>query len=90
MEGVTINIGGIQKLIRVALLCVACDTPAARKVSGFVGHSANLGCPRCYCEFSEGGLARNRSNLTEAPGSTEQMLSIEIMYRNYSHTRQKQ
>ena len=61
-KGVTIKIKGVPQVIRVALLCVACDTPAARKVSGFVGHSANLGCPRCYCEFSEGGLARNRSN----------------------------
>ena len=61
-EGVTVKINGAPKVIRVALLCVACDTPAARKVSGFLSHSANLGCQRCYCEFSEGGLARNRSN----------------------------
>ena len=40
---------------------MARDTSAARNVSGFVGHLANLGCPRCYCKFSEGGLARNSS-----------------------------
>ena len=53
MEGGDIKtyIGGIQKLIHVALLCVACDTPA-RKVSGFVSHSDNLGCPRCYVTVS--------------------------------------
>ena len=61
-KGVTIKIKGVPEVICVALLCVACDTPAARKVSGSVGCSANLGCPRCYCEFSEGSLARNRSN----------------------------
>lgn len=61
-KGVSIEIDGVQREVRVVLICVACDTPAARKVCGFLGHSANLGCPKCYCEFSEGGLARNRSN----------------------------
>lgn len=51
-----------EGVVRVALLAVACDIPAGRKVSGFLGHSANLGCPRCYCEFSEGGPRRNFSN----------------------------
>ena len=38
-------------LVRCALLCVACDQPAARKVCGFLSHSAMLGCPRCYKNF---------------------------------------
>ena len=38
-------------LVRVALLCVACDIPAARKVAGFLGHNARLGCSRCLKEF---------------------------------------
>ena len=37
-------------LHRVALLCIACDI-AARKVSGFLGHSATLGCSRCLKKF---------------------------------------
>ena len=40
--------------IRGALLCIACDLPAARKVCGFLGHAANLGCSRCYCNFGTG------------------------------------
>lgn len=40
--------------MRAALLCVACDLPAARKVSGFLGHAANLGCAQCYCNFGTG------------------------------------
>ena len=28
-----------------------CDIPAARKVSGFVGHRATLGCSRCLLPF---------------------------------------
>ena len=51
-----------QKVVRAALLLVACDMPASRKVCGFLSHSANLGCHRCYCEFSEGSLRRNYSN----------------------------
>ena len=34
-------------LFKVALMCVACDIPAARKCCGFKGHSANHGCSRC-------------------------------------------
>ena len=36
---------------KLALMCVACDIPAARKVCGFMGHSANLGCSRCLKFF---------------------------------------
>lgn len=39
------------KLIRCALLCVACDIPASRKVSGFLGHAANRGCSKCMKSF---------------------------------------
>jgi hypothetical protein len=34
---------------RVALLAVACDVPAGRKVCGFIGHSSHRGCSRCDC-----------------------------------------
>ena len=40
------------KMIRAALLAVACDMPASRNVCGLLSHSANLGCPWCYCGFS--------------------------------------
>ena len=33
--------------LRAALLCVACDTPATRKVCGFYGHMAKCGCSKC-------------------------------------------
>jgi hypothetical protein len=38
-------------LIRGALLCAACDIPAARKLCGFKGHNANRGCSKCFKEF---------------------------------------
>lgn len=37
--------------VRLALSCVACDIPASRKVCGFVGHNARLGCNKCLKEF---------------------------------------
>ena len=40
-----------KQLIHCALLCVACDVPASRKVCGFLGHSASLGCSKCLKQF---------------------------------------
>ena len=40
--------------IRCALLCIACDLPAGRKVCGVLSHAANLGCSKCYCTFCSG------------------------------------
>ena len=37
--------------IRAALLCVSCDSPAIRKVVGFVSHNANKGCFKCTKTF---------------------------------------
>ena len=38
--------------VRLALSCIACDIPASRKVSGFLGHTASLGCNKCYKKFN--------------------------------------
>ena len=42
---------GVQVRIRVALTCIACDIPASRKVSGFIGHNASLACNKCLKKF---------------------------------------
>ena len=39
-----------------AVLCVACDVPAARKVCGFLGHTAKKGCSKCVKEFIIGSF----------------------------------
>ena len=31
-------------VIRLAIICIACDIPAVRKMCGFAGYSACLGC----------------------------------------------
>lgn len=51
-EGVIMqSISKTQVIVRAALLCTACDIPAARKVSGFVGHNAVRACSRCLKQF---------------------------------------
>ena len=53
-EGMVINMPdnpGQQVHLKAGLLCVACDIPAARKICGFLGHMAKLGCSKCTKEF---------------------------------------
>lgn len=38
-------------LIRLCLICVACDMPALRKVCGFLSFNALQGCTRCLKTF---------------------------------------
>lgn len=38
-------------LVRGAVICAACDIPAARKLCGFKGHNANRGCSKCFKFF---------------------------------------
>ena len=42
-----------------ALLCVAADIPATRKVCGFVGHSASRACSKCF-KFFQGGFREKK------------------------------
>ena len=52
-EGMVINMPdnpGQQVHLKAGLLCVACDIPAARKMCGFLGHMAKLGCSKCTKE----------------------------------------
>ena len=38
--------------IHAALMCVASDIPATRKVCGFTGHNSTKGCSKCLKSFS--------------------------------------
>lgn len=44
-----------DKTVHAALLCVACDLPAAHKVCGFLSHSSHHACSRCkkFFPFNE-------------------------------------
>ena len=50
-DGIELKTYSGQILARAALLCVACDSPAARKVSGFVNFNAFRGCLKCLKTF---------------------------------------
>ena len=43
---------GTTITLRLALSCVSSDIPASRKVCGFLGHNANLGCTKCLKRFT--------------------------------------
>lgn len=45
------SISKTEVIVRAALICTACDIPAGRKVSGFVGHNALHGCSKCLKAF---------------------------------------
>ena len=46
--------------IQAAVLCFASDIPAARKLCGFLGHSAKRGCSHCFKVFP-GGFGEQRN-----------------------------
>lgn len=48
-NGITIKPNKLT--VRAALLCVACDLPATRKVCGFTGHASSHGCSKCTKVF---------------------------------------
>lgn len=50
-HGIVIDVNNQPVIVRAALLSVACDIPAARKVSGFVGPQSLLGCSKCILQF---------------------------------------
>jgi hypothetical protein len=43
----------LGRLIRVILLCVCCDKPAAHKLGGFGSHSHTFFCTRCWIKQSQ-------------------------------------
>lgn len=49
--------GGASSVhIRACFGCITCDIPASRKICGFLGHAARLGCNKCLKEFPTGSF----------------------------------
>lgn len=68
-EGIVMTTAdGMQVLVRGALLCCNCDTPASRKVCGFVACSAYHGCPRCLLAFPTASFG-DKADYTNVDGS---------------------
>ena len=52
MEGVKVlSPQKVEITIRIMLSCISCDFLASRKLCGFLGHNAKLGCNKCYKMF---------------------------------------
>jgi hypothetical protein len=61
-EGVNLRHSGslvIPERFRAALLCVACDIPASKKVCGFTAHNSKHGCNKCTKEFQTHGFGES-------------------------------
>ncbi|EPS97090.1 hypothetical protein FOMPIDRAFT_1129209, partial [Fomitopsis schrenkii] len=48
---------GVERLVRVILICVCCDKPAAHKLGGFGSHSHTFFCTRCWIRQAEKATA---------------------------------
>lgn len=66
--------------------CVVCDIPATRKLCGFLGHSARLGCSKCLKEFSTSGFGKrtnfagyNRDDWTLRSSSSHKTQCAELL-----------
>ena len=53
---VSVNTNPTPITIRAALVAVVCDIPACRKVCGFTGFQAKLGCSKCLKIFPSGSF----------------------------------
>ena len=53
------SLSTVPLTVVAALLCVAADIPATRKVCGFVGHSASRACSKCF-KFFQGGFREKK------------------------------
>ena len=51
-RGISLTYCGKEVTVHTALLCLACDVPAARKTGGFLSHSARQGCSKCTKTFT--------------------------------------
>ena len=71
---------GTRITVRVAVSCISCDIPATRKVCGFLSHTANLGCNKCYKNFSDfSSSLYDRSLWIERTGDIHRSHCAEIL-----------
>ena len=79
-----------RKLVRCAVLCCSCDLPAGRKLCGFLGHSAHLGCSKCKTFFLLQVMDLITQVFNEITGLCGQMNLIVGMLLNWQAVEQRQ
>ena len=78
-----------KKKVRCAIICCSCDLPAGRKLCGFLGHSAHLGCSKCKKTLYLDNMGLIILVLTMKLGYLEQMKSTERMLKNCPNANQR-
>ena len=78
--------------MKAAILRVTCDIPAGRKVCGFLGHTATLGCSKCLKAFPGGVGNKDYSGFdtTEWPKRTNEGHRNSILEIKKCKTKTKQ
>ncbi|VDB84878.1 unnamed protein product [Peniophora sp. CBMAI 1063] len=66
--------------IRVILVCVVCDKPAAHKLGGFGSHSHTFYCTRCWIKKSDKATAKAFEKGAFAPRTPEEQLEYAKQY----------
>ena len=88
LDGVQMKIQGEEtQLVKGILIGVSCDMPAGRKVCGFLGHSASLGCNKYFKKFPGSVGSKDYSGLDrENPRKwkNEQMKYIGLMFMRFN------
>ncbi|VDB94096.1 unnamed protein product [Peniophora sp. CBMAI 1063] len=64
------------RLVRVILICIICDKPAAHKVGGFGSHSHTFFCTRCWIRQSDKATAAAFRAGAFAPRSHEEHVRL--------------
>ena len=75
----------VTEPVRCMLLCCTCDNPAGRKVCGFLGHAARLGCFKCLKQFHGVVGAMNYSGFDR---TTWQPRTVTVHRENVSRVQQ--
>ncbi|CAG8490466.1 2356_t:CDS:2 [Cetraspora pellucida] len=76
------------RLFRDALILIACDTPAARKISGFAGHSFKNRCYKCTKKFPTFLSNHSKSGKINFSGFNQEYSLIDPMHNLYLETAQ--
>jgi hypothetical protein len=80
----------LGRLVRVILLCVCCDKPAAHKLGGFGSHSHTFFCTRCWIRQQQKATkeAFQRGGVHSAPSLISSFLTICSGFRARTHDEQ--
>ncbi|KIJ57701.1 hypothetical protein HYDPIDRAFT_71487, partial [Hydnomerulius pinastri MD-312] len=72
------------RVVRVILVAVVCDKPAAHKIGGFASHSHTYFCTCCWISIDDKSNVRAFENGAFRPRTNEEQRHLGERYRNLS------